>query len=96
MILFKGYIHDCILAPFDRFSSHMVKQNRPDLVPDRIRPIRKLCSLLYLGGNEKERRGRGKLTIFSFHAPKNNQNTSLKTWFGNFLELAPKEKNSRA
>ena len=54
MILFKGYIHDCILAPFDRFSSHMVKQNRPDLVPDRIRPIRKLCApCCILGGTKK-------------------------------------------
>lgn len=60
MILFKGYIHDCILAPFDRFSSHMVKQNRPDLVPDRIRPTRKLCApCCIMGGNEKERGGRG-------------------------------------
>lgn|GEM_PF-5749880 len=95
MILFKGYIRDCILAPFDRFSSHMVKQNRPDLVPDRIRPIRKLCApCCIMGGNEMSEE-EGELTIFPFHAPKNNQNTFLKTWLGNFLELAPKEKDSR-
>ncbi|ERJ71255.1 hypothetical protein HMPREF1554_00265 [Porphyromonas gingivalis F0569] len=35
----------------------MVKQNRPDLVPDRIRPIRKLCApCCIMGGNEKERK----------------------------------------
>jgi len=47
-----------------------------------------------MGGNEMSEE-EGELTIFPFHAPKNNQNTFLKTWLGNFLELAPKEKDSR-
>lgn len=59
MILFKGYTHDCILAPFDRFSFPMFKQNPPDLVPNRIRPIRKLCPCCILGPGRKERGGRG-------------------------------------
>ena len=59
MILFKGYTHDCILAPFDRFLSPLIKQNRPDLVPNRIRPIRKLRPCCILGEDEKERGVKG-------------------------------------